>query len=198
MRMQKALAALVIIGCGIQAVLSLSEAETQPVLSLPQLLLRLSSVKMAKARFTERKYLHILTAPLEDSGTLIYIAPSVLQKNTLQPKFERLLVDRDTLTIERERKTQTLKLADYPQAWSLIEGIRATLAGDIAALDRYYESRLDGSIESWRLVLRPRDKKMQEVVQSLRIFGTDTRIDRIETEERDGDHTEMTMIEDGP
>jgi hypothetical protein len=39
---------------------------------------------------------------------------------------------------------------------------------------------------------------MQEVVQSLRIFGTDTRIDRIETEERDGDHTEMTMIEDGP
>src|SRR5665213_3438208 len=196
--MQKALAALVIIGCGIQAVLSLSEAETQPVLSLPQLLLRLSSVKMAKARFTERKYLHILTAPLEDSGTLIYIAPSVLQKNTLQPKFERLLVDRDTLTIERERKTQTLKLADYPQAWSLIEGIRATLAGDIAALDRYYESRLDGSIESWRLVLRPRDKKMQEVVQSLRIFGTDTRIDRIETEERDGDHTEMTMIEDGP
>jgi hypothetical protein len=196
--LQKALAALVIMGCGIQAVLSLSEAETQPVLSLPQLLLRLSSVKMAKARFTERKYLHILTAPLEDSGTLIYIAPSVLQKNTLQPKFERLLVDRDTLTIERERKTQTLKLADYPQAWSLIEGIRATLAGDIAALDRYYESRLDGSIGSWRLVLRPRDKKMQEVVQSLRIFGTDTRIDRIETEERDGDHTEMTMIEDGP
>ena len=58
----------------------------------------LSKVPAAKGKFVERKYLAMLTAPLDSSGTLVYTAPGRLEKNTLAPKPERLVLDQDKLT----------------------------------------------------------------------------------------------------
>src|SRR5688500_13261361 len=51
-----------------------------------ELMQSLAQVKSAKGRFVERKYLAILNAPLELSGTLSYSAPGRLEKHTLAPK----------------------------------------------------------------------------------------------------------------
>lgn len=156
-----------------------------------------SLVKAARAHFVEQKYLRMLKKPLQGNGILVYEAPARLQKETLQPKSERLLIDGDTLTIEREGKTQTMSRSDYPQIWAFIEGIRATLAGDRAALKSVYTIHLDGDPTDWHLLLEPRDPQMQEIVQSIRIAGSDAHIKHIETRERDGDRTDMTIAEDG-
>ena len=165
---------------------------------LHELMLRLGGVQSATAHFVEHKFLHMLKKPIVASGTLTYAAPGRLVKDTLQPRPEHLLVDGDTLSIEREGKTETLQLADYPQIGAFIEGIRATLAGDLPALDRLYTVRLDGSSEAWQLLLRPRDAKMQEIVHAILISGSKARVERVDTQESDGDRSEMTIIEDAP
>lgn len=152
----------------------------------------------ANARFVEHRYLHVLKKPLAVSGTLAYTAPGRLVKDTLDPKPEHVVIDGDALTVERDNKTETLQLADYPQIGAFIEGIRATLAGDLAALDRVYTVRLDGGAEAWQLRLEPRDPKMQAIVQAIVISGSRARIERIDTQESDGDRSEMTIIADAP
>lgn len=157
-----------------------------------------AAVGTSSAHFVERKYLHVLKTPIEDSGTLFYRAPDHLRKDTLQPQIEHLSVDRDRLTIEREGKTQSLNLDEYPQIWAIIEGIRGTLAGDQAALERYYILTIEGSSDDWKMSLIPRDSKIKDLIRSILIFGNAAHIKRIETEERDGDRTEMTITEDSP
>lgn len=197
-RWPRALVALALVmALGRQTAPALAQMATSPDgWDLPRLMTRLAAVKTSSAHFVERKYLHMLKEPLEEDGTLRYRAPDQLQKDTLQPQPEHLRVDHDTLTIEREGKSQILKFDEYPQVWAIIESIRATLAGDLPALERFYALRLDGSETDWQLLLQPRDRKMQEMVQVIRISGSGGAIKRIETLEGDGDRSDMTITED--
>ena len=167
---------------------------------LERLMQDLGQVKVAKGRFVERKYLAILTAPLESSGTLIYIAPSRLEKHTLAPRAESLVLERDQLTIESKQpdRRRTVALQDYPAVWAFVESIRSTLAGDLALLQRFYEITLDGEERKWRLVLKPRDPKMQELMSEIRIGGSRSWINSIEFFEPGGDRSVMTITRDLP
>jgi len=181
--------------------LDIGSAAAQPLdtnagWGLPQLMAELAEVKSSSAHFVEHKYLHMLTEPIEDSGTLSYRAPDQLRKDTLTPQVEHLIVDRDALTIERQDKTQTLRLDQYPQVWAIIEAIRATLAGDREGLERYYVVRFSGDAKAWQMSLAPRDPKIERIVRSIRISGSGAHIQRVSTEEADGDRSEMSITED--
>jgi hypothetical protein len=158
----------------------------------------LSQVKTAKGRFVERKYLAILNAPLQSSGTLTYIAPSRLEKHTLLPRQENLLLEREELTIERKDGNQrrTVMLQDYPVIWAFVESIRSTLAGDLTTLKRFYEVVLEGDERQWRLALTPSDPKMREVVSEIRISGGRSWIHAIEIKETGGDRSVITITRD--
>ena len=158
----------------------------------------LAQVKSSRARFVERKFLRILNDPLELRGTLSYSAPSHLEKHTLTPKRESLVLDQDRLTLEDEVRKQrrTLALQEYPVIWALVESIRATLAGDLQSLNRFYQVRLEGDRREWRLILTPRDSKMKAMVTDIRMTGTGRSVRVIEVNEAGGDHSEMTIIQD--
>ena len=188
---------VLIVGWGVLAPPGHAQAPAAPF-DLAQLMASLATVKSATAQFTERKYLRMLKSPLSDSGVLIYAAPDKLQKNTLAPTLENLTIAGDALTIERQGQTQTLSLSAYPQIGGFIEGIRATLAGDLAALQRIYDTHLDGTQSAWQLILQPRDDKMQAVVRAIYIGGNDNHITRIQTIEHDGDRTDMTIVQANP
>src|ERR1700687_3023935 len=100
---------------------------------LEQLMTAFGQMKSAEARFTERKYVSVLTTPLESSGTLIYVAPDRLEKRTLLPKPESFVIDRGELTVEGVpgQRRRTMKILNYPELAALVESIRATLAGDV-------------------------------------------------------------------
>ena len=180
------------------------EAFAQPAAGAPQwgmpaLMQAMAEVRAQTAKFVERKYMSVLTQPLEASGTLVYLAPDKLQKDTLQPKPQRLVVERDKLTIEdgSQDRSRTLSLADYPQIGAIVESIRATLAGDQKTLEQFYSVALGGSAAGWQLLLTPRDRKVQEMVKSIRIAGHDALIDEVETQEANGDRTDMTIVKEG-
>jgi outer membrane lipoprotein-sorting protein len=169
-------------------------AGAQPAADLRQIMLDFQSVKQSQAKFVERKYLKMLNQPLESSGTLIYVAPDHLEKNTDQPKPESLVVDGDSLTITgADGQSRSFSLTDHPEIGAIVESIRATLAGDSDSLERFYTVSLLGGVSAWTLVLEPRDPKVQAIVQSIRISGHNGLIDTIETLETGGDRSVMTV-----
>jgi hypothetical protein len=178
-----------------------ASAETAPPadnsFELGQLMRGLHAVKSASAQFVERKTLHILSEPLVTSGTLLYVAPDQVQKITILPQRERFAISGDVLTIEggASDRPRILSLADHPEIAGFVEGIRATLAGDLAALSRFYVLQLEGSAADWRLSLQPKEPKLRELLKAMRISGSYNKIREIETEEGDGDRSDMSIDE---
>ena len=167
-----------------------------PVWGLPELMIDLGRVKQAKGTFVEKKYLKLLNAPLESSGELIYTAPYRLEKLTLAPKPESMVVDQDTLTVEMRGRKRSLQIQDYPVLWAFVESIRGTLKGDLSALRQFYEVKLEGSRLAWQLQLQPTEKKMSALIQVIVIRGSKDRLNTIEISEADGDRSVMTVIDD--
>ena len=120
-----------------------------------------------------------------------------MEKRTETPKPERFVVDHDRLTIEgKSTRSRTLSLQDYPVLWGFVESFRATLNGDLAALERFYTVDFTGAQGGWQLSLAPKDRKMAAVIRAIRIAGHDARVDTVEVEEAQGDRSVMRMIED--
>jgi outer membrane lipoprotein-sorting protein len=164
---------------------------------LPQLMGAMQSVRTVSARFVERKFVHLLNQPLQSSGTLTFVAPDQLQQQTLAPAPSRLTVIGDRLEVEQpDGKLRNLSLSDVPEIGALVASIRATLAGDGVTLTRYYTSTLTGSAADWSLLLEPRDPRLRDLLTMIRIRGEGNMIRGIETMERDGDRTEMTIVPD--
>lgn len=182
--------------CGLAAP---AAADGEASWGVAQLMRELGQVGRSQAHFTERKYLKVLKAPLQSSGTLTFTAPDKLEKRTLKPKPEALVIDGKTLTVESsEGKRHTLKLGDYPVLWAFVESIRATLGGDIATLERFYKVELEGTPARWQLFLAPRERSMSKVISQIRIGGAASRIELIEVQEAKGDRSVMRVVEDAP
>src|SRR5258708_2241720 len=168
-------------------------AQQSQAWGITQLMQTLAQVKSSSAQFTERKTMRMLSEPLVTSGTLLYLAPDQVQKITVLPKRERVAVRGDTVTLDggQDERSRTLSLSDYPEIGGIVEGIRATLAGDLPTLPPYYAVQLDGSATDWRLLLRPIDPKLQKFLKSIRIAGDGNKVHTVVTEDGDGDISEM-------
>lgn len=167
--------------------------------SLESMMGGLHQVKSASARFVERKDMAMLTQPLESRGTLRYTAPDHLEKITVTPKAESVILDGKTLKgTQANGEDYSVTLSDHAEAATLVEGIRSTLAGDLATLRRYYGIELKGSHDDWELDLTPKNQRVRDKVDSIRIKGVELVLKTIDIDERDGDHTHMIITPDGP
>ena len=160
---------------------------------IDQLMRGLAQTRSSHTRFVETKTIAMLDEPVESSGELFYSAPDRFEKRTLKPRRETLLVDGDTLLIERGRKKYRLQLQDYPELAAFIDSIRGTLAGDRRALERNYQLGLDGNAARWTLQLLPTTKKMQAVVKHIRIAGARNEVSSVEVTQTDGDSSLMRV-----
>jgi hypothetical protein len=191
-----ALVVLALAGCAAQVC---AAAATSDGWGIEELMHALGQVKSSKARFVERKHMVILSAPLELSGTLAYAAPGRLEKHTLSPHRESMVLEGDRLTLDdgQRNRRRTVRLQDYPLVRAFVESIRSTLAGDLATLNQFYEVGFEGGERQWRLKLKPREPDMQGVVNEIRISGSRDRVSRIEIDEMGGDRSIMTVTQDG-
>jgi outer membrane lipoprotein-sorting protein len=162
-------------------------------LDLAQLMRGLAQARSGHAVFTEKKFIAMLDKPVESSGELFYRAPDRLEKRTLKPKPESMILDGDTIMIERGRQKHTLQLQDYPELAAVIDSIRGTLAGDRKALERSYRLILEGDVEQWTLQLLPVDEKMRALIKRIRITGVRYELRSIEINRADGDSSLMVI-----
>jgi hypothetical protein len=173
------------------------QPDTASAWGMQQLMQEMAEVKSAHRKFTERKYLSVLTAPLQSSGTLDYRAPARLEKHTLLPKQENLILDQGIIIIENKARQvrRTMMISQYPAIGAFVESIRATLAGDMLTLNRYFQVKLEGNAAHWHLQLLPNDQATREVVREVRMEGHGKFIDSVEILEANGDHSVMTVTE---
>ena len=66
----------------------------------------------------------------------------------------------------------------------------------ITGCKRVSFSAMSGSADDWLLQLEPRDERLRKLLTMVRIQGSGTSIRSVETTERDGDRTEMTITPD--
>jgi Outer membrane lipoprotein carrier protein LolA-like len=161
--------------------------------SLDQLLQLLAARSHGHVTFTEVHQLAVLDRPLQSSGELLYDAPDRLEKRTLQPKPEELILDHGILTARRGSRSRVLALREYPQIVPFLESIRATLAGDRAGLERYFAVQYSGSLDHWVLELTPTGPEVARAVEHIRITGERGAVHSVEIRETDGDASVLTV-----
>lgn len=158
-----------------------------------QLMNDLARNKGGRAKFVEKKFLAVLDKPLVATGEMTYTAPDRLEKRTLTPKPEFMLLDKDSLTLEREKQKLTINLASQPEALAFIDSIRGTLSGNRAALERNYGLHLAGTAEKWTLTLLPSDQKIAALVQRITVSGNRGQVRQIEYLQADGDRSLLAI-----
>ena len=160
---------------------------------LDQVMHLLAARRHGEVSFIEQHFLSLLNRPVESSGELIYDAPNRLEKRTLEPRPESLVLVDDVLTIQRGHGTHVLDLKSYPQVAPLIDSIRATLAGDRRALERAFRLDFSGIAARWTLVLVPRDAAVAKTVAQIQIDGSRDNLFRVEIKQIDGDRSLLTL-----
>lgn len=162
--------------------------------ALTDLMKLLAQQKSGKASFVEKKYIGFLDKPLESSGDLSFEAPNRLEKRTLKPRPESMLLDGDKLIISmHEKPPLSLRLQEQPGVAVVVESIRGTLSGDLATLEKNYSMTLSGVLGKWQLTLVPVSNAVVKIVRQIQIAGTDANIRTISFEQADGDRMEMTI-----
>jgi hypothetical protein len=146
-----------------------------------------------RVEFIEQEFLAILDRPVESSGELRYDAPDRLEKRTLKPHPENLLLAGGVLTVERGHSRHAVDLHVHPQFQPFVESIRATLAGDRSALARVFHLEFSGSVDRWALDLTPLDRQLKQTVAEVRIDGSRDQLLKVEIRNTDGDRSLMTL-----
>jgi hypothetical protein len=146
-----------------------------------------------RVEFIEQHFLAVLDRPVESSGDMTYDAPDRLEKRTLKPRAETLLLDGGVLTVERGHARHVIDLRGYPQIAPFVESIRATLAGDRGALERVFHVEFAGDPQRWSLTLVPLDPRVAKSVAQVHIVGAQDQLRQVEIRQPDGDRSLMTL-----
>ena len=160
---------------------------------LDQLMNLMAQRRHGEADFSEKKYLSVLKQPLESSGLLIYDAPDHLEQRTTLPRPQSVVLDHGTVTMHIGQRERVLRLADYPQLAPLIDSIRATLAGDRAALERVFALDFSGTLEHWQLRLEPRAAPLAATLTRIDMQGQRDAVHEVQVWQSDGDHSVMSI-----
>ena len=158
-----------------------------------QLMQQLSQHPAGRAQFTETKTLALLKQPVVSSGELVYSPPDRLEKHTVKPKPESLMIMGNDLTVIRDGTRRELRLPQFPEVLAFVEALRGTLVGNQALLQSHYALALTGNERAWLLVLKPLDERMQRWVQEIRVTGAHNVVSAVETLQADGDKSLITI-----
>lgn len=160
---------------------------------LDQVMGLLAMRQHGRVEFIEQHFLSVLNRPIESSGELRYDAPDRLEKRTLKPQAETLVLTGGILTVERVHSRRVMDLHSYPQVLPFVESIRATLAGDRSALERVFHLEFAGNVSRWSLTLVPLESKVRQSVSQVRIDGAADQLLKVEIRQPDGDRSLMTL-----
>lgn len=181
----------VVLALGMSGVLA-AEITTAPP-QLEALMAQLAQRKHGHITYVEEHFIGALERPLQSSGELFYDAPGRLEKRTLLPKAESVILENGTMTARRARRTFVVNIADYPQVASLVDSIRSVLAGDLETLQRLFRVDWEGETAQWRLLLTPKDPAMGRTVREIQIQGEKDHIHTVEIRQADGDRSVLTL-----
>lgn len=163
------------------------------------LLARIAAAAPSQARFTETRQSDFLDVPLVSTGVLRFSPPDELIKEVHKPRWQRFVIRGDDLRVEEKgAPAKTISLDQVPALRAFVESFRATLAGKLEELKRYYKVTLVWSGDTWRLRLIPREQDLARVVDSVEVSGAGETLQRFTITQTDGDKTILAIAQTAP
>jgi hypothetical protein len=146
-----------------------------------------------EVKFSEETRSQLLTHALHSEGVLRFDAPDRLEKQTLAPVPEDLIVEGDVVTIIRGHHRSSIRLSQYPKLSPLLEGIRATLSGNRAALEQRFQVSLAPAAGDWELRLAPLAGANDAGFARIVLRGHDDALENVTLEQGNGDRTSIAL-----
>lgn len=165
----------------------------QAAFDIEQLMAELAQHKGGRARFVEKRHIALLDKPVQSSGEMLYNPPDRLEKRTLLPKAETMVLDKDQLSLERDKRKLSINLSSRPEALAFVDSIRSTLSGNRRTLERNYTLNLQGESKQWVLTLVPSEPAISALLQRITISGSKSQVRHIEYLQVDGDRSEIAI-----
>jgi outer membrane lipoprotein-sorting protein len=159
----------------------------------------LSDVPSSRVHFIETRHSSLLKKPLVLTGRLVYRRPDRLEKHVQSPFEESITIEGTRVSITRPgaEPGRMFTLPASGAAQALIESLRATLAGDLPALERHFAVDVSGTRSDWTMALTPRDAALGAVVIRVDFAGKANRVQRIEVLEAGGDRSVTAISDEG-
>ena len=179
--------------CTVDLAATAASASAAPADPIAGLLAQFASHPHEHAHFTEQTYSRVLTHPVDTSGELYFDAPDRLEKQTLTPVPEDLLVEGNNVTVTRGTHRRSFQIGEIPLLRPLLEGLRATLAGDLAGLTAHFTLSFEPTATGWLLTLQPLPGDPQPLFQRLQIGGRDGHVQSLQIERAGGDRSLMKI-----
>jgi outer membrane lipoprotein-sorting protein len=165
----------------------------QAAFSIDQLMAELAQHKGGRARFVEKRHIALLDKPILASGEMTYTPPDRLEKRTLLPKPETMVLDKDMISMERDKRALVINLASRPEVQAFVDSIRSTLSGNRKSLEQHYSLQVKGDSSQWMLVLVPSEPSIAALLQRITVTGNGGQVRHIEYLQADGDRSELAI-----
>ena len=142
----------------------------------------------ARTAYTEVRWSNLLERPLVLRGELEYLGPGQLGKRVDTPYREQTRVENGEASVQRgDRPVRTFPLGQAPELEGFLRGFAALLAGDADALERDFTLDVGGSVDGWRLTLKPRDRRLALRIRAIEVDGSANAPRCFRTRQADGD-----------
>ncbi len=172
-----------------------ASAQDAPPPTLEGLLERFASSPGFEARFVEEKRIALLAVPVRSEGQIYFAPPGRLMRRVTRPDPSAALIAEGRLRMRQGDRIEELTIDDNPVLRGFIDSFRAVLAGDRAALARFYDATYTPSAEGWTLVLRPRGGALARFLREIWLRGDGVVIREMRMTEVNGDETRTTFSE---
>jgi hypothetical protein len=146
-----------------------------------------------KATFQEKRYITVLTAPLESSGTLECVPDKgVIWKTNSPVQKTSLISPRGVSIIERSRAPRTVD-----DRAGISRALLSLMSGDILVASESFTLSTSGTPSRWTVTLTPRDSLVAEILKEIVVSGS-SHPTSIEIKHANGDRIVQTFSPPAP
>lgn len=166
-------------------------AAGQPV-DVQALMQLLGRVERAEVAYQERVESGLIDTAIGTRGNLVYQAPDRIRR--ISDDGDGFALDGDRMQLIRGNQVaDALVVSEIKPLAALVGALRATFAGDLAALQADYRLDYGTTEQAWTLDLAPRAIALSPLFQRIRILGDGATIETIEMLEANGDRRTLQM-----
>ncbi|WP_296807042.1 LolA-related protein [Thiocapsa sp.] len=189
MRTRQAAVSLLLGLCS--ACIAIAAAAGQPA-DVQALMQRLGRVERVEVAYQERVESGLIDTAIGTRGNLVYQTPDRIRRISDDGNGFALVGERMQI-IRGNQVVDALLVSEIEPLAALVGALRATFAGDLAALRADYRLDYGTTEQAWTLDLAPRAMALSPLFQRVRIIGDGATIETIEMLEANGDRRTLQM-----
>lgn len=146
---------------------------------------------VVQGKFTQKRYLKSLDKPLQTSGRFVLQQSQGLLWYVEQPLKLQLRIRADGIAQYHPQQNRWINTQQGKQNTQM-KLFMAVFSGNTQELTKQFDIQLQGSAQSWKLLLTPKTLIIKQIFQHISISGGNM-VQQIELHEKQGEKTLITF-----